>query len=279
MSKFCSLYKIVFLFPLVVLGNYSFNKVDGKNGEGSGPIIHWENPEIDMELAYGSFPLSLRTYVPNAVVNGMNQWSLIDGTLVQFTFTGCDSTGADSNDGTNTIVYVTENWPVEKSALAITKTYYISDPSFNEGAVIDADILVNGQYHAFGKGETSLFDIQSVITHEMGHVLGLGHEVSPINYKATMYANIAVGETFKRALGDNDKAAVTDTYPNQVTKIKFAASDKCRGDILKFNDIKKNNRAGCSIGSISRDQDPPIDMGLFALCLIPVFLFLRRYRA
>lgn len=64
------------------------------------------------------------------------------------------------------------------------------------------------------KSQGSAFDIESVATHEVGHVIGLLHPPNNSkNQSLTMYTATAPGETLKRTLDKGDKAGVRKIYP------------------------------------------------------------------
>lgn len=71
-------------------------------------------------------------------------------------------------------------------------------------------------------GETGCIevDVQNTVTHEAGHVLGLGHALSEYCYPtvslasaATMCANASFGETAKRTLAQDDVNGICSIYP------------------------------------------------------------------
>lgn len=74
-----------------------------------------------------------------------------------------------------------------------------------------ASILINGEaeWH-FGKAapDDDHYDFQSTMTHEFGHVLGLGHSD---DLNAAMRYDICKGETL-RMLGADDIEGITDSY-------------------------------------------------------------------
>ena len=80
-------------------------------------------------------------------------------------------------------IYKHENWfpDVSRSALAITQFFgkRINPDTENEYLeLIHADIIVNysGEFTFSTNGNaSSTYDLQSVILHELGHFIGLGH--------------------------------------------------------------------------------------------------------
>lgn len=91
-----------------------------------------------------------------------------------------DSIGEDSVNG----VYKITSWPLSlsTSALAVTQIF---GRRFNVGAsneyvrIEHADILVNENIYDFrtsDPGSAGSYDLRTVILHELGHFLGLGHK-------------------------------------------------------------------------------------------------------
>jgi hypothetical protein len=55
-------------------------------------------------------------------------------------------------------------------------------------------------------------DLQNVVTHELGHYLGIGHTTND-HADATMYASAQFGELTMRDLSTDDVAGLCDAYP------------------------------------------------------------------
>ena len=59
----------------------------------------------------------------------------------------------------------------------------------------------------------STYDLQNVLTHELGHLLGLGEDMTDVD--ATMYAFSQPGETGKRDLEVVDKDSIASLYDEE----------------------------------------------------------------
>jgi predicted Zn-dependent protease len=97
------------------------------------------------------------------------------------------------------------------TCLAATLTgYYVSQTG--DDRIYDADVYTNQAYQYYSSGESGCsgeFDINSIMTHEVGHVIGIGHSnVSG----ATMYPSISACNTAPRTLASDDIAARDDLY-------------------------------------------------------------------
>ncbi len=117
-----------------------------------------------------------------------------------------------SGENKNTVRFAPDGDPLAHGALAITVITFDA----NAKEILDADVVLNGE-HAFeffdhdARNEgMSTYDLQNVLTHELGHLLGLGEEMK--DDTATMYAFSQPGETGKRDLEVVDKDSIADLY-------------------------------------------------------------------
>lgn len=108
----------------------------------------------------------------------------------------------------------------DPAIIALTSVMYDK----NTDQILDVDIEFNGVYHRFGVltgalGDNNKMDLQSVLTHELGHTLGIDHSSVP---GAVMQPYGGPGETHMRTLSQDDIDAICAIYPFE------DAEDVCR---------------------------------------------------
>lgn len=94
------------------------------------------------------------------------------------------------------------------SCLAATLTGYYSG-----NTIYDADVYTNTKYKFYSSREAdgcqSEFDIDGIMVHEVGHVIGIGHSNVA---GATMYPSVSACNAGNRTLEADDIAAKNDLY-------------------------------------------------------------------
>jgi hypothetical protein len=130
-------------------------------------------------------------------------------------------------NGRSEIVVHTDDWPPPLSGGAAAHTIVFTSGS----RIVEADVHLDARRFRFVVGSAPpAIDLQAILTHELGHVLGIGHsEVA----RATMAAGLPPGIA-ARSLEDDDVTAVCALYPSPEPQ---APSDGCTA-------------AGCPSGTV-----------------------------
>jgi hypothetical protein len=119
-------------------------------------------------------------------------------------------------------IYLLRRWPFVPSQLAVTVVTCRDD-----GELLGVDVLVNGQkpFALFTEEEASQFtnsyNIAAVLTHELGHVLGLGESFE--HPEATMFPIIGLGQS-QRMLSADDEQGAVDIYSTPMAAAQVGCS-------------------------------------------------------
>lgn len=114
------------------------------------------------------------------------------------------------DESPNPVRWSGDEWAHDPAFLAVTLTRYDVDT----GRIVSAEIVVNEVSaswadRAMEPSRAGHFDVQNMLTHEVGHAVGLGH--SEVD-EATMYPSADADETSKRYLAKDDIDAVAALY-------------------------------------------------------------------
>jgi MYXO-CTERM domain-containing protein len=119
-----------------------------------------------------------------------------------------DLSEPDATDGING-VYISDA-PLDGDHLAETRLTF--EP--NTGRIIDVDVVVSGldpwEVMSESGSQADVYDLGAVLTHEMGHALGLADE--PAVDQATMFPRFRFGDTRARTPEVDDERGVLAAY-------------------------------------------------------------------
>lgn len=93
------------------------------------------------------------------------------------------------------------------NALAVTYIREIFGPR-----ITDRDTDISSRYPWDIDGRAGSYDIQNVMTHELGHWLTLNDLYGGSDYWKTMYGSAGPGETYKRSLDQDDINGIKSIY-------------------------------------------------------------------
>ena len=187
----------------------------------TGPLLHWASGCVSFDVQRAGSALRGISYdeAYAAVVAGFSQWLNAEcggGAGPRLTISDygpVDCRQAEYNQDSpnaNIIMFRDEDWPYENAidTLALTTLIFNADT----GEIYDADVEVNSVQSPMSIGDIGPNDIDfsSVITHEIGHFLGLSHSDAP---GSTMRPSYAPGQTAMSSIELDDVQAVCEALP------------------------------------------------------------------
>jgi hypothetical protein len=189
--------------------------------------VRWDGREVGYRL-HSSIPAALRLEdVSAAAEAAAGRWAEASNNHIRFKLERTTDEAAAPDDGVNTIQFVETGWEergFDPAAAAITDVSYVQN-SVGNWVIAEADLYLNAENHAFGLSsdvESNSRDLNSVLTHEVGHMLGLWHpcelggsngapdcSTDPDFETVTMYPVYAQHQV---SLADDDIAGVNFLY-------------------------------------------------------------------
>jgi hypothetical protein len=170
----------------------------------SMPVSYWINdkgsPQISNGSDFAAIQASFRT------------WELVPSADIRFNYKGTTPVGGVGHDGMNVVSFTDTSTPLGSSTIAATFSFFkreITDKGI-ELLFDESDIIFNPALDFSTSGEDNKFDIQSVLTHEIGHMLGLDHSAL---VSSVMVPFAAPSQLDQRTLAYDDIAAITEIYP------------------------------------------------------------------
>ncbi|MEA2490541.1 MAG: hypothetical protein QOH21_2333 [Acidobacteriota bacterium] len=169
------------------------------------PRRRWTTTPVTVRVyTTGNSTINDSDHGVTAVVNSIRAWGIISSS----------STGSAAVQGAApaTIMLNTSGGICTGSCLAATLTGYYTTLA-GDDRINDADIYTNTAYSYTSSRETDgcsgEYDIDGIMVHEVGHVIGIGHSNVA---GATMYPSVSACNIGNRTLEADDIAAKNDLY-------------------------------------------------------------------
>ena len=185
----------------------------------------------------------------------------------------------------------------DSNAFAVTIVWH----NTNTGEILDADMMINdteasatsagGPYDncpPTGCDPGSRLapgpaDLASIVTHEAGHFIGIGHSDLP---EATMFASAERSSVEKRDLAQDDIDAICTIYPpgnldlscneTPINGLQLNCETDSQGNVILCDEPGATSSGGCSAGSTSGPADVP--WGIALAVLLGLTVLRRRSR-
>jgi hypothetical protein len=201
-------------------------------------------------------------------------WSGVESANVRFAFQAMTTAPAEGIDGKTVLGFIDR--PDLDRVLAATS--FMIDTA--TGEIAEADIFFNSRF-AFSVapgGQPEKVDLESVVLHELGHLLGLGHSAigetersssgnrRVIGSGSVMFPiAMTAGATADRVLQADDIAGISDLYPTAPTQDT--------GGIV--GRVTKNGRGVMGAHVVAFNPETGILVGNFALNAAGDFVIAR----
>lgn len=175
----------------------------------------------------------------------------------------------------NVIVFRDSTWPYANTQQTIALTTITF--AVESGEILDADIEVNSANVELSTGDDNVTsDLQSVLTHELGHFFGLAHSrVST----ATMNANYDRGDISFRSLSTDDASGICAIYPPGDTEVGECTGEAPRYGFSRYCGNPVQAEAGCFCGVVGAEPTNSSSGWLGWLGLIGLGWILRQRRS
>ncbi|HKP47476.1 MAG TPA: matrixin family metalloprotease [Pyrinomonadaceae bacterium] len=221
-----------FRIPLILLTLFAFvcavRPASFEPGRAAKRQVRWYKKTIQFALSTSltaeNTSIRPQSDVAGAVHRALATWSAV--TNIQFVEVSSDVQSISKGgrgDGINliTIAATPQNMAIfhGDNSPARTRVFYDSET----GEITEADIAINPYAYSLDgapldfstDGTAGTYDLQSTLTHEIGHVLGLNHSAV---FGSTMNASQALNGVFglpafgMRTLSESDRAAAVGIY-------------------------------------------------------------------
>lgn len=171
----------------------------------------WKLPaSVHYRLNVASVPSTVgSSNLSTIAANSFNSWQIATNDKVSFVRDSDTATNRQAYDGQNIITW----GRTSGSALAVTYTRYNTVTK----QVLDVDTVFNKSFTWYWSSQSDcaysgVYDAQDILTHEIGHWMGLSDTYTTGYQENTMYGYGATGEVKKNTLTTGDIQSTQQLY-------------------------------------------------------------------
>ncbi len=190
---------------------------------GTGTTLKWFALPIQYRINGKGTPDVPGTAEFAAIAAAFATWDAVANSDLAFVNGGMTTLGFDPTDSTNTIL-----WLDDASAGSTNESAVVGFPDIQaltlrrgdaiSGQIFEVDIALNGVSYSWTVSGNDSFtslrgpaDIQAVVTHEVGHLIGLEHVTSSTS---VMFVSMYPGDISPRTLSQDELSAAAFIYPS-----------------------------------------------------------------
>jgi hypothetical protein len=185
--------------------------------------LRWHTSTVQWYVSSQGTAESSPAMLQSSAARAFETWQSVPTASVAFNFAGFTSAVPFDEDGLSVLGFADE--PEMDRVLAAT-TFVVDEIT---GELVESDIFFNTifPWSTADAGVAGRFDLQSVATHEIGHLIGLGHsalgetELRPAGSRRVIASGAVMfpiammaGSTADRALQPDDIPGVSTAYPD-----------------------------------------------------------------
>lgn len=239
----------------------------GASVDGATVGVRWPSASIRYFLTERGVPGVTPGDLRSAVGLAVDSWEQVPSASVTFDFVGFTSAEPSDEDGLVTIGF--QSRPDLEGVLAST-SFVVDEIT---GEIVESDIVINSAFPwtVDESGAPGRFDLESVVLHELGHLIGLGHSLLGETEIAAGQRRVIAAESAMfpiafgpgivegRVLHPDDVAGVSDVYPGPGFETRHGSVDgrvvKNGAGLFGAHVVAFNTRSGALVGGFALDDD------------------------